>query len=116
MLVRNKLIILKTRFRDPAYPDEAFYCWHCVLMEGLLASFPNMAREIDVERIAWPRPRKELISLIGADNQSVPVLLLANDAPKGIEAKSHNGIVFINDKDSILHALSAIYGIPFPHP
>ena len=30
---RDKLIILKPGFGDPAYPGQVFYCWHCVLMD-----------------------------------------------------------------------------------
>lgn len=85
-------------------------------MEGLLTSFPEMAKELDVERISWPQPRTELVTLIGSKNQSLPVLVLVGDTPVGIETKSHNGIQFIDDKDAILKALSLIYGIPTPHP
>jgi Protein of unknown function (DUF3088) len=40
----------------------------CALLEGVLASFPQLAHAIDVERIAWPRPRREVVELIGAEN------------------------------------------------
>lgn len=68
-MTRDRLIILKVNFEDPAYPGRRFYCWHCVLLEGILASFPELERRIDVERIAWPKPRKEVVDLIGAANQ-----------------------------------------------
>ena len=113
---RDKLIILDVDFEDPEFPDQRFYCWHCVLMEGLLSCYPEMAKRLDVERISWPRPRKEVIDLIGADNQSVPVLILADDAPDGLETGRFNGRRFVDDKDAILHALSVRHGINDPHP
>lgn len=113
---RDKLIILKVDFTDPAYPGERFYCWHCVLMEGLLASFPDMAAKIDVERIAWPYPRQAVIDLIGAENQSLPVLILADDAPAGLETGRFGDRRFVAGKDAILQTLKLRYGIPAPHP
>lgn len=115
-MMRDRLFILKPGFEDPAFPGQAFYCWHCVLMEGLLASFPAALASLDVERIEWPRPRQAVIDLIGPDHQSVPVLVLADDAPAGLETGAHEGRRFVAGKDPILAALSVRYGIPLPHP
>lgn len=35
---RDKLTIIKPDFAELAFPDMRFYCWHCALMEGVLAS------------------------------------------------------------------------------
>ena len=113
---RDRLIILKVDFADPAYPDERFYCWHCVLLEGLLASFPALHSRIDVARIAWPKPREDVIALLGPDHQSLPVLILADNAPAGLETGRWKGTRFVAGKDAILHALSVRHGIPVPHP
>jgi Protein of unknown function (DUF3088) len=113
---RDKLIILKPGFEDPAYPGQSFYCWHCVLMEGLLASFPELTHSIDVERVAWPRPRREVIELVGEENQSLPVLVLAEGETSPHQTGTHKGRAFISEKDKILAALSDRYGIPVPHP
>lgn len=115
-MTRDKLIILKPDFLDPAYPGQRFYCWHCALMEGVLASFPELADRIDVERIGWSRPRREVVDLIGADNQSLPVLVLADDAPTDLATGSYEGRRFVAGKDAILAALSARHLIPLPHP
>ena len=113
---RDKLFLLNVDFADPAFPGRSFYCWHCVLMEGLLASFPAMAARIDVERIAWPRPRMAVVDIIGAENQSLPVLVLADDAPSGLETGRFGERCFVEGKDAILHVLSLRYSIPIPHP
>lgn len=113
---RDILILLKPDFEDPAYPEQRFYCWHCVLLEGLLASFPDLAERLDVVRIAWPKPRDEVIALLGAENQSLPVLILAADAPAGLETGTANGHRFVEGKDAILRVLGLRHGIPVPHP
>lgn len=113
---RDKLIILKPGFEDPAYPGQVFYCWHCVLMEGLLASFPELAARLDVERVAWPRPRREVIELVGEENQSLPLLVLSEGETSPHQTGTFNGRAFISEKDKILAALSDRHGIPVPHP
>jgi DUF3088 family protein len=115
-VIRDKLIILQPGFSDPAYPGQRFYCWHCMLMEGLLASFPALQSRIDVERIAWPRPRAEVVALIGPENQSLPVLILADETPSGLETGTWAGRRFVAGKDAILKALAARHAIPDPHP
>ncbi|MEM9631362.1 MAG: DUF3088 domain-containing protein [Pseudomonadota bacterium] len=101
--MRDTLYLLAPGFEDPAYPDKTFYCWHCALMEGVLASFPGLAQKLDVKRIGWSRPRQEVVDLLGEDNQSLPVLVLAEGG-------------FINNKDEILTALTDRHGFPLSHP
>ncbi|OYZ16186.1 MAG: hypothetical protein B7Y39_16030 [Bdellovibrio sp. 28-41-41] len=36
----DKLILLNPGFQDPEYPNRDFYCWHCVLLEGLISIYP----------------------------------------------------------------------------
>jgi len=113
---RDTLIIIKPDFVDPAYPDMRFYCWHCALMEGVLASFPELGTRIDVLRIEWPRPRRAVIELIGPENQSLPVLILADDADESLATGRFEGRRFVEGKDAILAALSRRHDIPLPHP
>ena len=112
----DKLFLLRPGFEDPAYPGQRFYCWHCALMEGVLASFPDLAEYLDVERIAWPRPRLPVIELIGQENQSLPVLVLADGETSPHRTGTYEGRAFISDKDKILAALSERHGFPHPHP
>lgn len=114
--MRDELILLEPGFTDPAYPGERFYCWHCALLEGVLTSFPDLAAELDVVRIAWPRPRREVIARLGEAHQSLPVLILAPGATSAHQTGVHNGRAFIDDKDAILAALSERHSFPLPHP
>ncbi len=36
---RDHLYLLAPDFTDPAFPGRRFYCWHCALIEGVLAGF-----------------------------------------------------------------------------
>ncbi|MCB8821855.1 DUF3088 domain-containing protein [Microvirga rosea] len=114
--MRDKLFLLSPGFEDPAYPGQRFYSWHCALLEGVIASFPALADRIDIERVAWPRPRQAVISLVGEQNQSLPLLVLADDAPSELATGRHGSVRFVADKDAILDVLSRRHGIPVPHP
>jgi hypothetical protein len=101
--MKDTLYLLTPGFEDPAYPGMTFYCWHCALMEGVLASFPELGEKLNVRRIAWARPRQEVVELLGEENQSLPLLVLAEGG-------------FIDDKDKIMEALTERHGFPNPHP
>jgi hypothetical protein len=113
-MTRDRLFLLQPGFEDPAYPGQRFFCWHCALLEGVLAAFP--AARLDVERVAFARPRAAVIALVGEENQSLPRLVLADDAPAGLETGSFNGLRFVAGKDAILRVLTVRHGIPEPHP
>jgi hypothetical protein len=113
---RDKLFLLQPDFHDPAYPGQRFYCWHCALMEGVLASFPQLTSLLDVERIAWPKPRQAVVDLVGGENQSLPLLVLADHVAAEFATRSFQGRRFVEGKDAILAALSKRYAIPDPHP
>ncbi len=115
-MLRDRLFLLKPNFENPAYPGERFYCWHCALLEGVLASFPSLQSKIDVERIAWPKPRQALVDIVGEGNQSLPLLLLAADAPHELATGEFQGQRFVDSMDALLTVLSRRHGIPRPHP
>lgn len=115
-MTRDHLFLLRPGFEDPDFPGRRFYCWHCALIEGVLASFPALAEQLDIERIPWPRPRQAVIALVGEENQSLPLLVLAIGATSPHQTGSHHGRAFIADKDAILAALSERHGFPDPHP
>lgn len=116
MANRDQLLLLRPGFDDPAYPGQQFYCWHCALLEGVLASFPDLAEKLDVERIEWPRPRQSVIALVGEQNQSLPLMVLVEGDSSPHQTGVYEGRVFIAEKDKILAALSERHGFPLPHP
>jgi hypothetical protein len=115
-LAHDRLFLLRPGFEDPAYPGKIFYCWHCALMEGVLASFPHLGVRLEIDRVPFPRPRREVVALVGEANQNLPLLVLADDAPDHLADGAHNGVRFVAGKDRILEVLNVRHGFPIPHP
>lgn len=74
--MKPKLFILKMPFEDG--PGKMWICSHCALIEGALLANPQWEGLVDVCRIDFPKPRTEVIELLGEDNQWLPVLVLEN--------------------------------------
>jgi hypothetical protein len=56
------------------------------------------------------------VEIVGEDNQSLPLLVLAADASDDLATGKFRGQRFVDDKDAILSVLSRRHGIPRPHP
>lgn len=114
-LERDTLFILRAPFEDPEL-EGTWFCTSCATMEGVLLANPHWARAIDVRRMPYPRPRPEVIALIGEANQSLPVLVLADGSAPPEGAKSHEGRYFLDEPKPIARYLAAKYGGAGPHP
>jgi hypothetical protein len=112
------MFLVEPDFRDPDYPGGAhdtFYCPDCLTVEGVLALYPEALANLEVCRVPFERPRKAVVELIGEDDQDLPKLVLAEDAPHELATGSHNGTRFVSGVKEILAALSERYGIPRGH-
>lgn len=112
--VKDQLFLLRPGFiKDGQGP---FYCADSVSVEGVLSFFPELRRLLDVHYIEFARPRAPLVALLGPQNQSAPVLVLADDAPAATAAaaqvQSHGKHRFISHEADIRGYLSARYGLP----
>lgn len=114
-LARDTLFILRAPFEDVAL-DGTWFCASCATMEGALLANPHWARAIDVKRMPYPRPRQEMIALIGEENQSMPVLVLADESTPPEGAKQFEGRHFLDEPKPITRYLAATYGGAGPHP
>ncbi|WP_106640019.1 DUF3088 domain-containing protein [Allosphingosinicella vermicomposti] len=116
---RDTLFLIETGFADPGYKgaDEnaRFYCPYCATIEGVIALHPALFGDVDVVRVPFQRPRTALVDLIGEANQGLPRLILADDAPGGLETGSANGVRFVSDVEQILDVLSRRHGLPRAH-
>ncbi len=112
--VRDKLFLLEPGFEDPARPGERFVCPHSNQIEGVLASFPELAGELDVERIPFARPRRPVIAVLGEANQSLPALVLG-DGPVPDDAERHGEVAFVKPTHRILDLLAERHGFPRLH-
>ena len=114
-LQRDALFVIKAPFEDHAL-QGTWFCHDCAAMEGMLLANPQWANHIDVRRIAFPRPRHDIIALIGEENQAMPVLVLADAAKGPDDARRVNGRAFLTNTRAIARYLAAAYGGAGPHP
>jgi hypothetical protein len=114
-LKRDTLFIIRAPFEDPAL-DGKWFCASCATMEGALLANPHWATHIEVKRMPFPRPRHEMISLIGEENQSMPALVLADGANVPEGAREYEGRFFLDEPKPIARYLAATYGGAGPHP
>ena len=114
-LTRDTLFVIKAPFEDPELTGT-WFCTSCATIEGMLLANPHWATHVDVKRSAYPRPRSEVIALIGEENQSLPVLVLADGAKPPEGAKQHEGRYYLDEPKPIARYLAATYGGAGPHP
>lgn len=110
--MKDKLFLMKPGFEIEQ--KGPYYCSDSVSVEGLLGFFPELRQKVDVEYIAAPRPRAAVVELIGADHQSIPVLVLAVDRAvkdSAIAVSTAQGRSFIDNEAEIRKYLSTQYGV-----
>lgn len=112
---KDVLFIIKAPFEDKAL-EGTWFCASCAMMEGALMANPQWANHIEVRRMPFPRPRREVIALVGEENQSMPVLVLADASKAPDSAKEYEGRWFIDEPKTISRYLAATYGGAGPHP
>ena len=112
-MAKDQIFLIAPGFTDAKRDDGPFICPYCNQIEGILASFPDLAAKVDVRRLPFPRPRQPVIALIGEDNQGLPVLVLGDNPPA--DAKQANGHFFVNDTSRILELLAERHGFPKVH-
>lgn len=97
------LFILEMPFFDPALGDGQWFCAHCALIEGALAINPHWRECVEVKRIAFEKPRQEVVDLLGEENQWLPVLVREGEPP-------------LTNPVAITAWLAEIFGGAAPHP
>ncbi|MCG7349627.1 DUF3088 family protein [Sphingomonas sp. ACRSK] len=69
---RDRLILIDPASTDPAYPDAHYFCFDCIVIEGVLAAYPQLRERLDVEHVAWARPRERVVALVGGRTSRFP--------------------------------------------
>ena len=112
---KHILFILKPGFYDGE--EGPYFCPHSAALEGFIKYAPEIEEKVIVRRIEFQRPRKEIIDLIGEENQGSPVLVLDKDSEIPPEAKisEDSGKAFLNDEIIISNFLSRTFGLMKPH-
>ncbi len=95
-----------------------YYCPDCGVVEGFLYYSPEIRAEIEIVSVDFPRPRVEIVELLGLEHQGSPVLILAEGATPPAEAlqSMSSGRYFINYPIAICNFLGKLYGGVLPHP
>jgi hypothetical protein len=112
-MAKDTLFLISPGFEDPKQPGVQFVCPHCNQIEGLLAGFPQLAEKLDIHRVGFQRPREAVIAEVGEENQPLPLLIFAGDAPA--DAATRGDKRFIQDTKRILQLLAERHGFPHLH-
>ena len=98
--------------------DGPFFCPDCAAVEGFLKYAPEIESHLDIRRIDFPRPRKEIIERIGAMNQGCPVLVLGeiDELPAEAKRSEETGMAYISGSIEICDFLGRTFNTPRPHP
>jgi hypothetical protein len=116
----TKLFLLKPDFTDSKTDDKRkhYFCPECASILGIIKYYPQLEKHLDIEYVDFKCPRKEIIKLIGEENQSCPVLVIKNQYEENVDLSYFNSYGdkhFINSTDLIAKYLSEKYGIGMPH-
>ncbi len=111
----DQLFILKADFLDQG---EAWFCPGCAEVLGMLEYYPALKAGIRIQQVDYPRPRPDIVPLLGEEFQSCPVLVLGSvpsEPVPGVRIQHANGHAFINEPREIGLYLAHVHGTGKPH-
>ena len=115
MITRDTLFMLKPGFEDQG---RVCFCPYAAQVAGFLSYYPQVRDTLDIVELAWPRPRKPLVDLLGEENQATPILVLGPDAapaPERVTIATHGEYRFVAKTIEVIRYLAATRGVPGPH-
>jgi hypothetical protein len=108
------LFLLRAGFPGATHGQGGLYCPECATIAGLLYYYPQLVEALDVRLVDAPRPRPEVVAIVGEENQSCPVLVLPQgDLPAGVPVA--NGRAFVSGPEPIVNFLAERYGTARSH-
>jgi hypothetical protein len=110
--MKDILFILKAPFVDGGFD---WYCNDCMTLEGALVVNPHWADKVDVRRVDYERPRRDVIALVGEERQGLPMLVMDKARAPG-DAEIIGDYAILQDVRAIGRALTSRYGGAGPHP
>ncbi|MBL0770047.1 DUF3088 family protein [Sphingopyxis sp. DHUNG17] len=86
----------------PGQDVDPIFCPESAMVEGILHYYPSILDAVVVKRIAFARPRPDLVAALGEAYQGAPVLVFADDveAPASCES-TPEGRRFLAGPDAI---------------
>ena len=112
---KDTLYLIRHDFQDNG---KTYYCPGCAELVGLLEFYPALKQHLEIRWVDFARPRPELVTLLGEENQSCPVLVLAFEPanlPAHLKVQHANGHAFVADAREIGEYLAHVHGIGLPH-
>jgi hypothetical protein len=82
--------------------ERRMFCPESALLEGVLTYYPAINQAVEVRRIGLPRPRPELVELLGEENQSAPVLVFPKTMDVPGAARTPSGLSFLGGPAAIV--------------
>ena len=118
--MKDILFLLNPNFKDVVRDDKdiLYYCPDCAFLEGVLSYYPNLRELLDIRYIDYPRPRKEIVMMVGDGHQGCPNLVLntLNLPHASLDLFYQYGNHYHTDNTkTIVNYLSNRYGIPVAH-
>ena len=112
--MKDKLFVLRPGFQDKG---TSYFCPYCAQVIGFLTYYPQVRDTLEITELDFPRPRPQLVALVGEANQGMPLLVLGGEpvAVPGVTIEEANGHRFVKDAISIVRYLAATGGTPIPH-
>ena len=110
--MKDTLFILAAPFPDGGFE---WYCNDCATLEGALLVNPHWVDKVNVRRVAFPRPRQEVVDLVGPDWQGLPMLVMDRERAPG-DAIVVGDYAILQDVRAIGRALASRHGGAGPHP
>ena len=112
---QDRLYLIRPAF----YHEERgpFYCPGCAEVIGLLEHYPLLKERVSLHYVDFARPRSQLVKLLGAENQSCPVVILSQDSenlPLLSGLRRANGFAFVEGAREIGEYFALAYGSGSP--
>jgi hypothetical protein len=104
----------------PGFTDEGqhWFCPFSAQVIGYLAYYPAVRATVELVELGFEKPRRPLVDLVGEGKDSLPCLVLGNEAPahvEGVTIGEHVGNRFVTKTIEILRYLAVTRGTPPPH-
>ena len=110
---KDILFLLAPGFEDQG---QRQYCPECAEIWGLLSYYPAIKESVNIVYQGIEKPRKEIVSLLGEENQNCPTLILLDSSPVftdcGIQV--NQGKTFIDNARDIGKYYSMRFGTAMP--
>ncbi|WP_046245513.1 DUF3088 family protein [Hymenobacter terrenus] len=117
----TKLFLLKPDFLDEKIGPggRPYYCPHCAMIEGVLSYYPSLRQVLAITHLDFPRPRRELVDLVGEENQGCPALIIQKEENADIDTSyftAYGDFLLVNSALFIARYLADKHQVGAPHP